>query len=132
MQFTGWGWTAFAIPFFAPFLGAAAGAGLGAEGLTPILLCAVGGEYAAAGLLFLLGLAVNSTRTPQGRHWRNDHTLAEMSLQFIGVTVALVIGSIILSIRVGQVTAAWLGWAALVATVAVSGAIGAVVYRKTD
>lgn len=60
-------------------------------------------------LYWLVASGLNSTSTPEGRYWHNDHTINGLPMQNVAglyVVVALILASIV----VGQRTSPVLGW----------------------
>lgn len=62
-----------------------------------------------APLHWLLGLALNSERTPSGRRWHDRHTIYDVPLQY-GFHLQLVVAWILVSVALGQVTFPLYGW----------------------
>jgi hypothetical protein len=111
MRWTGFGWMlpVLVIVFF--FVGAGVGVILTRGDNIPagILVGAGLMMVLLAPLHLLLGLALNSERTPSGRRWHNRHTYFNAPMQY-GFGAQLVLALIIGAVALGQLTSPLYGW----------------------
>lgn len=134
---TGYGWTGSVLPLLGlvggAVLGAAVGTALGAEDvLMPPAAGILVAELLAAATMFLIGLAKNSTRTPEGRRvWTNTHKYGRYGVQWSGVTIALAFATLPFAVTVGKLTQRELIWAGLVVAFAATAGISRLIYVKT-
>ncbi|MGI5323422.1 hypothetical protein [Actinomadura nitritigenes] len=133
---TGYGWTGSVLPLLGlvggAVLGAAGGTALGAEDvLMPPAAGILVAELLAAATMFLIGLAKNSTRTPEGRVWTNTHKYGRYGVQWSGVTIALACATLPFAVTVGRLTQRELIWAGLLVAFAATAGISRLIYVKT-
>ncbi|QKG24970.1 hypothetical protein [Actinomadura verrucosospora] len=133
---TGYGWVGSVLPLLALVLGGslgiAAGSWLEAEDVFgPPAIGVLVGEVVAAAVVFLVGFRKNSSWTPDGRVWTREHSYGGHGVQWLGVTIALMIAVLPFSITFEKLTAPGLNWVGLIAAMAVTAGVSRLIYVKT-
>jgi hypothetical protein len=77
---------------------------------------------------WLLGWALNSKRTPSGRHWHNQHTFEDMPIQYMSIP-QMVFALMFAAGGLGLLTSALYGWLLLGGGLVVM-AVGGVLWRN--
>ncbi|GII42026.1 hypothetical protein [Planotetraspora phitsanulokensis] len=110
MRWTGFGCLSPLLLIALFFGGVGAGWALtGGDDIQVAFLTGAGLMVLLAPLHWLLGLALNSKRTPSGRRWHDEHTYFDQPVQY-GFVPQLVFALIIGSIALGQLTSPLYGW----------------------
>jgi hypothetical protein len=110
MRWTGLGCLMPALAIAIIFAGVGAGVALtGGDDVQSAILVGAGVMVLLAPLHWLLGLALNSERTPSGRRWHDRHTYFDQPVQY-GFGPQLVLALILGSIALGQLTSPLYGW----------------------